>query len=196
MAAPEISLSWTGVFKVAPRTKTLPGDKILLPQSALEQLLAASTVTTTSNRPPNPLAFDPFNPYSLAAARAEQSEWRDTQQQLPHPLTFRLVNTKNGNVVHAGIREFSAAEGEVELSPFLLEALGVTAPASRSKASSIRSNGSLDAPIDLTDDDVEEEPVRITMRPLFRVAQVHEQGPPLAGLVEKARLPASLSRFR
>ncbi|KAE9377369.1 hypothetical protein N431DRAFT_402290 [Stipitochalara longipes BDJ] len=164
MAAPEISLSWTGVFKVAPRSKTLPGDKILLPQSALEQLLAASTVTNTSNRPPNPLAFDPFNPYSLAAARAEQSEWRDTQQQLPHPLTFRLVNTKNGNVVHAGIREFSAEEGEVELSPFLLEALGVTIPTSRSKASSIHStNGSPDAPIALTDDDVEEEPARITI---------------------------------
>jgi hypothetical protein len=164
MAAPEISLSWTGVFKVAPRSKSLPGDKILLPQSALEQLLAASTVTTTSNRPPNALAFDPFNPYSLAAARAEQSEWRDTQQQLPHPLTFRLVNAKNGCVVHAGIREFSAEEGEVELSPFLLEALGVSSPPSRSKASSIHStNGSPHVPIDLTDDETQEEVARITI---------------------------------
>jgi hypothetical protein len=164
MAAPEISLSWTSIFKIASRSKTLSGDKILLPQSALEQLLAASTVTSASNRPPNPLAFDPFNPYTLAAARAEQSEWRDTQQQLPHPLTFRLVNTKNGNVVHAGIREFSAEDGEVELSPFLLEALGVTAPPPSSKASSIHSNtGSPNAPIDLTDDDVEEEPARITI---------------------------------
>ena len=164
MATPEISLSWSGVFKVAPRSKTLPGDKILLPQSALEQLLAASTVTATSNRPANALAFDPFNPYSLAAARAEQSEWRDTQQQLPHPLTFGLVNTKNRNVVHAGIREFSAAEGEVELSPFLLEALSITAPAARSKASSIHSNhGSPDAPVELTEDDAEDEPPRITI---------------------------------
>ncbi len=165
MAAPEVSISWTGVFNVAPRSQSLPGDKILLPQSALEQLLAASTVTTTSSRPPNTLAFDPFNPYSLAAARAEQSQWQDTQQQLPHPLTFRLVNTKNGNVVHAGIREFSAEEGEVGLSPFLLEALGVRAPPPNSKASAIHSNnnGSPDAPIDLTDDNVEEDPARITV---------------------------------
>lgn len=151
-ATPDISLAWSSVFTVAPRrtNKALPGDKILLPQSALEQLLAASTVAVTSNRPTN-TPFDPFNPYSLAAARAEQSQWRDMQQQLPHPLTFRLVNTKNGNVVHAGIREFSAEEGEVELSPFLLEALGITEP--KSKPASINGhNGSPAAPIDLTED--------------------------------------------
>src|ERR1700712_971087 len=97
---PEISLSWSAVFNVAPKSsRPLPGDKILLPQSALEQLLAASTVINTTSTHPN-LQFDPFNPYSLAAARAEHSERRDAQQQLPHPLTFRLVNQKNGNVVH------------------------------------------------------------------------------------------------
>ena len=151
MSNQDISLSWSSIYKVASRSnKSLPGDKILLPQSALEQLLAASTVTTTSSRP-NHQAFDPFNPYSLAAARAEASQWRDTQQQLPYPLTFRLVNTKNGNVVHAGIREFSAEEGEVVLSPFLMEALGIIE--SKSKPSSIHSNqtGSPAAPIDLTD---------------------------------------------
>ncbi|KAG4422134.1 hypothetical protein IFR04_004761 [Cadophora malorum] len=171
MATPsEISLSWTGVFNVAPKSnKTLPGDKILLPQSALEQLLSASTVAVPSSNRANALAFDPFNPYSLAAARAEQSQWRDTQQQLPHPLTFRLVNAANGNVVHAGIREFSAEEGEVGLSPFLLEALGVVQPEAkgRRKAVSIHSDdeGTPDAPIDLTDDieDVKEEPPKITV---------------------------------
>ncbi|KAF4624774.1 hypothetical protein G7Y89_g13394 [Cudoniella acicularis] len=174
MTMPEISLAWSAVFKVAARSnKTLPGDKILLPQSALEQLLAASTVTVTSTTRPLNATFDPFNPYSLAAARAQQSEWRDTQQQLPHPLTFRLVNSKNGNVVHAGIREFSAEEGEVELSPFLLEALGVEEPKPRSKRSSIHSNGtgSPSAPVDLTqpidltgdDDDDDEEPPQITV---------------------------------
>jgi hypothetical protein len=151
MTVPDISLAWSGVFNVAPKTtKLLPGDKILLPQSALEQLLAASTVV--DNTPARPLApFDPFNPYSLAAARAEQSQWRNTQQQLPHPLTFRLVNTDNGNVVHAGIREFSAEEGDVGLSQFLLEALGVTQPATSTRE---RGDGeSPTAPIDLTDDD-------------------------------------------
>lgn len=151
MAVQDVSLAWSAVFKVAPKSnKTLPGDKILLPQSALEQLLAASTVTSSSSRPP--VQFDPFNPYSLAAARAEQSQWQDTQQQLPHPLTFRLVNTKNGNVVHAGIREFSADEGEVGLSPFLLEALGVIEPPPRPEPQ--HKSGSDEGPevIDLTDD--------------------------------------------
>ena len=166
-AAQEISLAWSSVFDVAPFSKTLPGDKILLPQSALEQLLAASTVTVTSRRSNN-TPFDPFNPYSLAAARAEQSEWRDAQQQLPHPLTFRLVNTKNGNVVHAGIREFSAEEGEIGLSPFLLEALGVQEP--KSKPASARGNTGLPgAPVDLTEDamidltEEEDELPRITV---------------------------------
>jgi hypothetical protein len=158
--AQDISIAWSSVFRVAPRSKTLPGDKILLPQSALEQLLAASTVTVTSNRQ-NHVPFDPFNPYSLAASRAEQSQWRDTQQQLPHPLTFRLVNTKNGNVVHAGIREFSAEEGEVELSPFLLEALGITEPKSRPASINGKAGRAPGEPIDLTED--EEQLPQITV---------------------------------
>lgn len=167
MAVPtsNISLAWSAVFSVASQDdKILSGDKIILPQSALEQLLAASTVIVPVANRQNPLDFDPFNPYSLAAARAEQSQWRDTQQQLPHPLTFRLVNTENGNVVHAGIREFSAEEGEIGLSPFLLEALGVKQPAARSKPKSIHADteGSSDVPIDLTDD-VEEKPAKITV---------------------------------
>lgn len=151
MDSENISLAWSGAFKVAPKSnRPLPGDKILLPQSALEQLLAASTVVTTSTSRPIP-SFDPFNPYSLAAARAEQSQWRDTQQQLPHPLTFRLVNSENGNAVYAGIREFSAEEGEVGLSPFLLEALGVAESASV-PTPSISKGSSGSEPIDLTDD--------------------------------------------
>lgn len=153
MASQDISLAWSGVFTVAPKSnRPLPGDKILLPQSALEQLLAASTVVSSSTSAPV-TPFDPFNPYSLAAARAEQSQWRDTQQQLPHPLTFRLVNSENGNVVYAGIREFSAEEGKVGLSEFLLEALGVT-ESSTSASSSIMKGDEVSPTetIDLTND--------------------------------------------
>jgi hypothetical protein len=146
----DISISWSAAFKVAPALpgKTLFGDKILLPQSALEQLLSASTVNVPAERRPN-AHFDPFNPYSLAAARAEQAQWQDTKQQLPHPLTFRLVNSQNGNVVHAGIREFSAEDGEIGLSPFLLEALGLKEPLARRELSK---RGSFEEPIDLTED--------------------------------------------
>lgn len=134
-----ISLSWSSPFRVAAAsraTHNLPGDKILLPPSALEQLLSASTASVPASGPRTP--FDPFNPYSLAQARQEASQWRDTQQQLPHPLTFRLVNPKNGNIVHAGIREFSAEEGTIGLSSFLLVALGVT------EAPSTDGNGTAD----------------------------------------------------
>src|SRR3569833_146825 len=37
-----VSLEWSAAFAVAPEARGLSGDKILLPQSALEQLLAAS----------------------------------------------------------------------------------------------------------------------------------------------------------
>ncbi|KAK1702468.1 LOW QUALITY PROTEIN: ubiquitin fusion degradation protein [Colletotrichum lupini] len=117
-------LKWSAPFAVVPPIKSasrdLRGDKILLPQSALEQLLAASP------RPPAPsnstfTSYDPFNPY----ARQQQSLYQETSQQLPNPLMFRLVNQKNGNTVYAGIREFSAEEGEIALGPYLMDALGL-----------------------------------------------------------------------
>ncbi|KAF0635319.1 hypothetical protein FPSE5266_05453 [Fusarium pseudograminearum] len=91
-------------------TKNLRGDKILLPQSALEQLLAAArSLPSTTTR------SDPWSAHSDV----------DSAQQLPNPLTFRLVNPKNKNAVFAGIREFSATEGTMGLSPWLTEALGI-----------------------------------------------------------------------
>ncbi|KAF5635298.1 PRLI-interacting factor K [Fusarium tjaetaba] len=109
-------LRWSSALPVispsAIATKNLRGDKILLPQSALEQLLAAarSRPSTTTAR------SDPWS-YSTSDA--------DTAQQLPNPLIFRLVNPKNKNAVFAGIREFSASEGTLGLSPWLTEALGI-----------------------------------------------------------------------
>lgn len=162
MATENISLTWSSSYTVSARSsQALPGDKILLPPSALEQLLAASTVTVThSNTPSN---FDPFNPYSLAAARQEASQWRDTQQQLPHPLTFRLVNPENGNVVFAGIREFSAEEGQIVLSPFLAESLGISeklkekAEASPGTNGDPEKGGSKEDPMDLTGENEDSE---------------------------------------
>ncbi|KAF5704267.1 PRLI-interacting factor K [Fusarium mundagurra] len=109
-------LRWSSALPVispsAIATKNLRGDKILLPQSALEQLLAAarSRPSTTTTR---------SDPWSYSSSDA------DTAQQLPNPLIFRLVNPKNKNAVFAGIREFSASEGTLGLSPWLTEALGI-----------------------------------------------------------------------
>lgn len=123
------SLKWSSQLTVTPpsRTPSLPGDKILLPQSALEQLLAAAPVAVVQPQSSRSLttSFDPFNPYTFSAEQQARELAADRQQQLPHPLTFRVVNPQNGRVVHAGIREFSAQDGEVALSSFLQTALGL-----------------------------------------------------------------------
>jgi len=122
-------LKWTAQLRVMPAVSTpkLQGDKITLPQSALEQLLSAATVTVATDLPSGAYTstFDPFNPYSFAVERSARPQIYEKQQQLPHPLTFRIVNPVNGNVVFAGIREFSAEEDQVGLSLFLRQALGL-----------------------------------------------------------------------
>lgn len=119
-----ISLRWSGVFNILPSStlvsKNLNGDKILLPQSALEQLLAASpTRSSTNGNASASFSRDPFAPYSVGPNHHENVH------PLPNPLMFRLVNPRNAHVVYAGIREFSAPEGTLGLSSYLAEALGI-----------------------------------------------------------------------
>lgn len=124
----ENSLIWSAQLAVTPpqRAPRLPGDKITLPQSALEQLLAAAPLQAV---PPDSrvhtTSFDPFNPHTFAAESRARQQIEQRQQQLPHPLTFRIVNPNSGRFVYAGIREFSAVESEVALSPLLRESLGI-----------------------------------------------------------------------
>lgn len=119
-------LKWSSQFSVLPAAETpvLKGDKIILPPSALEQLLAAATTIITSNVVFPENDFDPYNPYSVAAERQARADIVERQQTLPHPLTFRLVNPQNGRIVFAGIREFSSDDGLVGISPFLRDSLG------------------------------------------------------------------------
>jgi hypothetical protein len=127
-SSPE-TLKWSTQLQVAaaPSSRRLVGDKIILPPSALEALLAAAPVVSVRNGASRNLtaSFDPFNPYSFAAERRAREAFDDRQQQLPHPLTFRVVNPRNGRAVYAGIREFSAEEGTICLSSGLQEALGL-----------------------------------------------------------------------
>lgn len=125
MASPSDTLKWSAQLQAAPSNRRLVGDKITLPQSALEALLAAApvvSVQTDSSRNVTS-SFDPFNPYSFAAERRARAAFEDRQQQLPHPLTFRIENPRNGRAVYAGIQEFSATEGSIGLSAGLREAL-------------------------------------------------------------------------
>ncbi|KAL8872022.1 MAG: hypothetical protein Q9198_007284, partial [Flavoplaca austrocitrina] len=123
----ENSIKWSSQLSVLPASQAAPlrGDKIILPSSTLEQLLSASTVTVPSAVQPQTSSFDSYNPYSYAAERQARAQLMDNRQELPHPLTFRLVNPLNGRVCYAGVREFSATEGFVSLSHFLRTSLGL-----------------------------------------------------------------------
>lgn len=125
MADQPIALRWSANYEIVASSdraaRGLEGDKIRLPQSALEDLLSESTKQTTNLGS----AYDPSNPY-IRSARPEYSDsLAGFVGQLPNPLMFRLVNPNNGNMVYAGIREFSAEQGEIALSPYLREALDV-----------------------------------------------------------------------
>ncbi|KAL6692841.1 ubiquitin fusion degradation protein UFD1 domain-containing protein [Trichoderma pleuroticola] len=119
-----ISLRWSDSFAILPPSdpicSKLPGDKIILPPSALQQLLSASSSRATT------ASANGSNGYFGSRYLSNQSYEQETQQ-LPNPLIFRLVNPKNHNVVYAGIREFSAPEGTIGLSSLLLEALSIGA---------------------------------------------------------------------
>lgn len=123
--SPPPPLTWSAQFTVASSKTVLGGDKILLPPSALEQLLSASSAHVAEHTRRHLPTYDPYNSSTFSAYRQAESQYQDQRQQLPHPLTFRVVNPENGRVVYAGIREFSAEEGKVSLSPFLSEALGI-----------------------------------------------------------------------
>ncbi|KAK4956691.1 hypothetical protein LTR10_006218 [Elasticomyces elasticus] len=120
------TLKWSAQYTLSHNHHTvLSGDKILLPPSALEALLSASSNLAAETVRSNLPTYDPYNSATYSAYRQAESQYNDQRQQLPYPLTFRLVNSENGRVVYAGIREFSAEEGEVVLSSFLRETLGL-----------------------------------------------------------------------
>ncbi|KAK6537669.1 hypothetical protein TWF694_011843 [Orbilia ellipsospora] len=121
-AAPVLTWSSTFHLSASPPPPSLTGDKLLLPQAALERLLEAASQSATNRfQSPtyDPASWDSVSPYEQLARRNEAS------QQLPHPLIFRLTNLLNGRTAYAGIREFSAEENEVILSNFLRESLAI-----------------------------------------------------------------------
>ncbi|RFU78173.1 ubiquitin fusion degradation [Trichoderma arundinaceum] len=117
-----ISLQWSDAFSILlpsdPVCSKLPGDKIILPPSALQQLLSASSSRAAT------ASANSSNGFFGSSYLSDQPYGQETQR-LPNPLIFRLVNPKNGNVVYAGIREFSAPEGTIGLSSLLFEALAI-----------------------------------------------------------------------
>jgi len=107
------ALPWSTRLTISPHASTpvsLAGDKILLPQSALEQLIRAAEQIP-------------------ATAESERDPWARPQAPrdalLPHPMIVKLLHRATGVSVFAVPREFSAAEGEIVVSSFLRGALGL-----------------------------------------------------------------------
>ena len=118
MAVTAADLKWQATFDVLPQTVSsstqLQGDKILLPQSALEGLLAAASALSTQAVLHN-----------------------GDQVVLPSPLTFRLTNIQNRKFFYAGILEFSAPESTVAVSPLISNALGLDNPSKDTEDSGV-----------------------------------------------------------
>ncbi|KAI7402381.1 hypothetical protein KC328_g2799, partial [Hortaea werneckii] len=84
-------LTWSAQYQLSSiRSQGLPGDKILLPPSALEALLSASANLAAETARRDLPAYDPYNSSTYSAYRRAESEYQDHRHQLPHPLTFRL----------------------------------------------------------------------------------------------------------
>ncbi|PKS12358.1 hypothetical protein jhhlp_001658 [Lomentospora prolificans] len=103
--ASTFDVRWSANFHATASTKApaskLHGDRILLPQSALEAIMAA-----------------PRSRYDHSYAAYDALS-------LPYPLMFRLQNKANGRVVYSGVREFIGEEEQIGLTPYLENALGI-----------------------------------------------------------------------
>ena len=147
-SAPQLPppIPWTTRLTVSaqPPPPSLIGDKILLPQSALEQLLSAAALLPSPPPPPPPLRYrdgddndddegeddddddddrddGPWAKPAPLPARALTTHPPDNP--LPHPLVVKLTNRRTGATAYAVPREFSADEGLVVMSPFLRKLL-------------------------------------------------------------------------
>ncbi|CAK7265726.1 hypothetical protein SEPCBS57363_001731 [Sporothrix epigloea] len=114
-----------------PLPHTLPqGDKILLPPSALESLLRAASLArqqadAKNGRPVFGTVINTSRNINYGNNHKSNGDSGNDGYDLPQPLTFRLTYPATGKVVYAGIREFSASEGQVVLSSYLCDALGL-----------------------------------------------------------------------
>ena len=172
-----------------------PGDKIILPPSTLSELLsAAASRNSATERPHNNFPFSAstqYNrsfigaPYSFSRPHLSDQSFDDyrqgyeqdqqqNQQLLPHPLTFRIVNPANDRAVYAGIREFSAEEGEIVLSNFLRNVLGIDHLSTYdSKWSSTNAGGAVDSEARQTkDEDAVKGEETVDHRPILAVHAV------------------------
>ncbi|KAG0279468.1 hypothetical protein BGZ96_001952 [Linnemannia gamsii] len=117
-----MSFTWSATFTIGQPAATAKGDKIILPQAALESIIHAHAsapppplIQPDSNYDPTSWAHPQFNPYEPTKA-----------QELPSPLTFQIRNPANRLLTHGGVKEFSAADGQVHLPPWMMNSLALS----------------------------------------------------------------------
>ncbi|KAF9308306.1 hypothetical protein BGZ91_007863 [Linnemannia elongata] len=117
-----MSFNWSATFTIGQPAETSKGDKIILPQAALESIIHAHA----SAPPPPPIQLDPnYDPTSWAQPQFNPYE-PTKPQELPSPLTFQIRNPANRLLTHGGVKEFSAADGQVHLPPWMMTSLALT----------------------------------------------------------------------
>ncbi|KAG0043822.1 hypothetical protein BGZ83_010999 [Gryganskiella cystojenkinii] len=116
-----MSFTWSDSFTLGEPTTALKGDKIILPQSALE-----SIIQQHANAPlPPPPEIDPnYDPTSWEPSPYDNYR-PPAPRELPSPLTFQIRNPSNRLLTHGGVKEFSAEDGLVHLPAWMMTSLSV-----------------------------------------------------------------------
>jgi hypothetical protein len=109
---------WSASLTAWQIKETDNGDRVLLPPSALEQLVNTSALPDERN----PRSFGS----NESGGNDKEQNTAATFSQSSSPLTFQLRNEMTGRVTHAGVREFSAEEGTVRLPAWMFRSLALT----------------------------------------------------------------------
>ncbi|KAK3836905.1 MAG: ubiquitin fusion degradation protein UFD1-domain-containing protein [Linnemannia gamsii] len=115
--------AWSSTFTIGQPVESSKGDRIILPQPALESIIQAHA----SAPPPPPVLPDPnYDPTSWAQPQYHPYEHLNKPQELPSPLTFQIRNPANRLLTHGGVKEFSAADGQVHLPVWMMSSLALS----------------------------------------------------------------------
>ncbi|KAG0361550.1 hypothetical protein BG005_007969 [Podila minutissima] len=114
--------SWSSSFAVGDPIP-YPGDKIILPQRALESLIQAHA-NSPPPRTPSPQELANYDPTSWEPSPFDLRQ-PQKPRELPSPLTFQIRNPANRAFTHGGVREFSADDNTIHLPAWMMTSLNL-----------------------------------------------------------------------
>ncbi|KAI1317381.1 hypothetical protein EDD11_008561 [Mortierella claussenii] len=121
-----MSFSWSATLTVGQPTVSSKGDKIVLPQTALESIIQAHATAPLPPPPDLDPAYDPTS-WEDHPQHRNHSDGSKRLHELPSPLTFQIRNPVNRLLSHGGVKEFSAEDGQVHLPGWMMESLTLSA---------------------------------------------------------------------